>query len=375
MAIEIREVALGGNLKDFLNVVDHVYRADPNYVRPLDYDIKTRLSRKNPFFKHAEGTIFTAYRNGYCVGRVTAQICHAHLARHKDDAGFFGFLDTVDDPEVVRLLLDRARRWLSERGMKRMRGPLSLNLWDEAGVLIEGFDTPPMIMMPHHRPYQAGLIEAAGFERARTLYAWKYEVGTVSRRVRKAFDDVSAMPEVTARNMNMNNVEGDTRIVMDVFNEAWADHYGFVPYTSAELDKVAADFKLIVRPEITCIMFVHGEPAAVALAVPNLNEAIQDLHGKLLPTGLLKLLYRTKVQRPETARLIILGIKKKFRQDRKYAGLSLYMYARLNDAGHRLGIRWGELSWTDEANSAVNAGIKLMGGTVYKKYAIYERDV
>jgi hypothetical protein len=375
MAIEIREVALGGKLKDFLNVVDHIYRQDPNYVRPLDYDIKTRLSSKNPFFKHAEGTIFTAYRSGFCVGRVTAQICQGHLARHKDDAGFFGFLDTIDDPEVARALLDRAKRWLSERGMKRMRGPLSLSLWDEAGVLIDGFDTPPMIMMPHHRPYQAGLIEAAGLERVRTLYAWKYEVGTVSRRVRKAYDDVAAMPEVTARNMNMNNVEGDTRIVMDVFNDAWADHWGFVPYTSAELDKVAADFKLIVRPEITCLMFVHGEPAAVALAVPNLNEAIDDLNGKLLPTGLLKLIYRTKVQRPETARLIILGIKKKFRQDRKYAALSLYMYARLNDAGHRLGIRWGELSWTDEANSAVNAGIKLMGGTVYKKYALYEQEV
>jgi hypothetical protein len=259
--------------------------------------------------------------------------------------------------------------------MKRMRGPLSVSLWDEAGCLIEGFDSPPMIMMPHHRPYQAELIESAGLKRVRTLNAWRYEVGNVSRRVRKAYDDVSAMPEVTARPVNMKNVDGDTRIIMDVFNDAWADNYGFVPYTSAELDKLAADFKLIVRPEITCIVFVHGEPAAVALALPNLNESISDLHGKLLPLGLFKLLYRLKVQHPSTARLVILGIKKKFRQDRRYAALSLYLYARLNDAGRLLGIRWGELGWTDEANAAVHAGIKLMGGTVYKKYGIYEREV
>lgn len=375
MTLEIREVPLGGKLHDFLNVVDYIYRDDPNYVRPLDLDLKARLSRKNPFFEHADGTMFLAYRNGFCVGRISAQICRAHLARHKDDAGFFGFFDTIDNAEVAKALIARASRWLSDRGMKRIRGPLSWNLWEEAGCLVEGFDSPPMLMMPHHRPYQGGLIEAAGLTRVRTLCAWKYEVGNVSRRVRKAHEDVAAMPEVMARPINMRNLEADVRIVMDIFNDGWSDHYGIVPYTAKELDKLAADFKLILRPEITCIVFVNGLPAAFAVAVPNINEAIRDLNGKLLPTGLFKLLYRMKVERPETARLAFLGIKKEFRQNRRYAGLSLYLYARLNDAGYRLGIRWGELSWTDEANSAVAAGIKLMGGVPYKKYAIYEREL
>lgn len=375
MSLEIREIPLGGDLKQFLNVVDYIYRDDPNYVRPLDMDIKDRLSRKNPFFAHAEGTIFTAHRNNFCVGRVTAQIDREHLARHADDAGFFGFLDTIDDPTVAEALLARAARFCSDRGMKRMRGPLSLSINDETGCLVEGFDTPPMVMMPHHRPYQGGLIEQAGFQRTKTLFAWRYEVGNLKRRVSKALEDLEAMPEVTSRSVNMKNVEGDTRIVMDIFNDAWSENWGFVPYTEAELAKLARDFKLIIRPEITRIAFINGEPAAVAVALPNLNEAVRDLNGKLFPLGLPKLVYRLKVQRPETARLLILGIRKKFRSDRRYAGLSAYLYALLNNAGQKLGIRWGELSWTDEENGPVNAAIKMMGGHIYKQYGVYEREI
>jgi len=151
MALEIRETAIGGKLNDFLNVVDYVYRGDPKYVRPLDMEMKDRLSLKNPFFEHADGVIFTAHRNGWCVGRVTAQIDREHLARYKDDTGSFGFLDTIDDAEVTKALLDAASNWLRARGMKHIRGPLSLSLNDEMGCLVDGFDTPPMIMMPGRR--------------------------------------------------------------------------------------------------------------------------------------------------------------------------------------------------------------------------------
>lgn len=375
MAVEIREVALDGKLKEFLNVVDYIYRDDPHYVRPLDMDLKSRLSKKSPFFSHAEGTIFTAHRNGFCVGRITAQIDHEHLRRHHDDTGFFGFFDTIDDQEVATELLQRAADWLKDRGMKRIRGPFSLSINDESGCLVEGFDSPPMILMPHHRPYQSKLTEGAGFERVRTLYAWRYEVGNVKRRVAKAHADVDKLPEVTARHVNPDNVEGDSRIVMDVFNDAWAENWSFVPYTQAELKAFAKELKLILVPELTQIAFVHGEPAAVAVALPNINEVIHDFRGKLFPTGFVKLLYRLKVQRPQTARLAILGIKKKFRSKREYAALSTYLYAKLNEAGQKLGIRWGELSWTDEENGAVNAAIKMMGGSIYKKYAVFERSL
>jgi hypothetical protein len=375
MGLEIRETPIGGNLKDFLNVVDPIYAGDPNYVRPLDFELKQRLSKKNPFFEHGEGTVFTAHRNGSCVGRCTAQVDKGHLERYRDDVGFFGFIDTVNDAEVTRLLLERAGRWLQGRGMKRIRGPLSLNINEELGCLVEGFETPPMILMPHHRPYQGELIEQAGLTKLKDFYAWRYTVGDVPKRARKASEEIEALPEVRSRHANKKHLESEVRVIMDVFNDAWSDNWGFVPYTERELAKMAEDLNLLLEPRLTYITEVDGEPAAVALALPNINEAISDLHGKLLPFGLAKLLYRLKVKRPKTARLAILGIRKKYRNSRKYAALSAYLYARMNDSGRDLGIQWGELSWTLEDNGPVNVGIKFMGGKIYKRYRLYERPL
>ena len=259
--------------------------------------------------------------------------------------------------------------------MKHIRGPLSLNINEEMGCLIDGYDTPPMIMMPHHRPYQGGLIEKAGLSKIKDVYAWRYTVGEVPKRAQKAHDDIARMPEVRARQVDPKNLERDVRVVMDVFNDAWSDNWGFVPLTENELRKMAQDLKLILMPELTRIAEINGEPAAVAMALPNLNEMIKDLHGSLLPAGLPKLLWRLKVKGPQTARLVILGIKKKFRHMKQYAGLSIYLYAAMNEAGQKLGIRWGELSWTLEDNAPVNVGIKFMGGKIYKTYRLYQRDL
>ncbi len=375
MSIEIRRTPIGGNLKDFLGVVDTIYKGDPNYVRPLNLELKQRLSPKHPFFLHGEGLLLTAYRDGVCVGRSSAQIDREHLARYKDDAGFFGFFDTIDDPEVAKALLDAAAHWLRDRGMKRMRGPLSLSINDEMGCLIEGFDMPPMIMMPHHRPYQGGLIEAAGLTKVKDAFAWRYTVGEVPPRARKAHDEVLAMPEVTFRHIDMKHVDAEVRTVMDIFNDGWQDNWGFVPLTEAELTKTAQDMKLILRPELTIIVSIDGEPSAVALALPNLNEVIPDFSGKLTPVTAAKLIWRLKIQKPRTARLIILGIRKKFRHVKRYAGLSTFMYAQMNQYGQRCGLDWGELSWTLEDNTPVNLAIKFMGGKIYKKYRLYEREL
>jgi hypothetical protein len=375
MTVEIRKSPVGVRMDDFLNVVDYLYRGDPNYVRPLDLDIKQRVSLKNPFFDHAEGVVFTAYRNGWCIGRCTAQIDREHLARHQDDAGFFGFFDTIDDEEVARALLDAAASWLAERGMKRMRGPISLGINEEIGCLVEGFDTPPMVLMPHHRPYQGPLIEKAGLAKLKDVFAWRYTVGDVPNRARKAHDELDKLPEVRARHCDMKNFDAEVRTIVDVFNDAWADNWGFVPFSERELAKLAEELKLIVIPELTYIAEIDGEPAAVALALPNVNELIHDLGGKLAPLGLPKLLWRLKVVGPKTARLAILGIRRKHRAVRKYAGLSTYLYVKMNEAGRRCGIRWGELSWTLEDNAPVNVAIKFMGGKVYKRYRLYEREL
>ena len=375
MAIEIRETPIGGKTDQFLDVVDYIYRGDPNFVRPLDMDMKQRLSKKNPFFQHAEGVLFTAHRNGWCVGRASAQIDREHNDRYKDDVGFFGFFDTIDDEEVATSLLDSAGAWLKSRGMKRMRGPFSLSINEEMGCLVEGFDTPPMILMPHHRPYQGALIEKAGLPKLKDAYAWRYVVGDVPERARKAHDEIEALPEVKSRHVDMKNLDAEVRTIMDIFNDAWSDNWGFVPYTEAELQKLADDLRMIAVPDLTYITDIDGEPAAVAVALPNVNELIHDLKGSLFPFGLPKLLWRLKVIGPKTARLAILGIRKKHRATRKYAGLSTYLYTKMNRVGRDLGIQWGELSWTLEDNAPVNVAIRFMGGKIYKKYRLYEKTL
>jgi len=365
---------MGGPVKDFLNVVDVIYRGDHAYIRPLDMMLKDQLNpRKNPFFEHAEGAMFCAYRGGECVGRATAQLDREHLDRYKDATGFFGFFDTIDDKEVARELLARAERWLTSKGMKNARGPFSLGINEETGCLVEGFDTPPYFMMPHHKSYQGGLIEQAGYAKVKDFFAWKYTVGEPNARVKRAQEQIKAMPEISYRTASMKTLDKDVELLVDIYNDAWSDNWGFVPFTQSEIRKMASDFRLFIMPEITCIVSIDGEPAAVALALPNLNELVQDMHGKLFPLGLPKLLWRLKVSGPKSARLILLGIRTKWRHVRKYAALSAFMYAQMNDGGKKLGIREGELGWTLEDNGAVSAGIQLMGAKLYKKYRVYEK--
>lgn len=374
--LEIRQTPMGGNIKDFLGVVDTIYADDPRYIRPLDMDVGDRLNpKKNPFFEHAEGVVFTAYRDGRCVGRITAQIDREHLERHKDDVGFFGFLDTIDDEEVAKELLGRAEGWLRQRGMKRARGPMSLSMNEEVGCLIEGFDSPPVVLYPHHRPYQGALIEKAGYAKVKDLFSWRYEVGEVNARVKKAREEILALPELVARPFSKKDMDRDVKIALEVFNDAWSENWGYVPSTKKEADKMAADLKMFLVPEITRLVLIDGEPAAVAIAMPNVNELISDLKGKLFPLGLPKLLWRLKVEGAKSGRLLILGIKKKFRFQRKYAGLSLFLYAEMNDGGKKVGMTWGELGWTLEDNAAVNTGIRMMGAKKVKTYRIYERPL
>ncbi len=372
--VDIRVAPLGTNPREFLNLVDYLYQSDPHYVRPLDFDLAARLNpKKNPFFEHGEGVMLIARKNGRVVGRMTAQIDREHLARYQDATGFFGFLDTTNDQEVATALLREGERWLRANGMKRALGPMSLSINEEMGCLVEGFETPPYLMMPHHLPYQGALIEGAGYTKTKDVYAWHYKVGPLNSRVKKAMTDVLAMPEITVRPVNKKRLEDDVQIVVDIFNDAWGENWGFVPFTRNEVKKMAEDFQLILEPELTRIVYVNGEPAAMAIGIPNLNEAARDLGGSLFPTGAAKLLWRLKVEGTKSARLVLLGIRKKVRTQRKYAALALYLYGAMNEAGRSLGIEEGELSWTLEDNGPVNAGVRMMGAEIYKRYRVYER--
>ena len=377
MSLQIRQVDGDKRvLRAFLDVVDDIYAEDPHYVRPLDMDVSERLDKKkNPFFDHGEASAWVAFRDDKPVGRISASIDRGHLEIHDDDTGFFGFFDTIDDPDVGAELLKVAEHWLRERNMKAMRGPMSLSINEETGCLVDGFDAPPMIMMGHHRPYQGELIAQAGLEKVKDLFAWSYDVGPVPPRAQRAHDGIAALPEVETRMIDMKRFDEDVRSIMAVFNDAWSDNWGFVPATEREMEKTSQDLKLIAVPEITRLTFIDGEIAAVALALPNINELIHDAKGKLVPFGALKLLWRLRVRGPRSARLVILGIRKKWRNVRRYAGLSAYLYVQLNHSSHLLGLRYGELGWTLEDNAPVNVGIKMMGGKVYKTYRLYEKPI
>lgn len=375
--IKVTQHAPGGSIRPFIRAANEVFKDDPHWVRPLDFELKERLSpKKNPFFKRADVVLFTATKGGKIVGRCSAQIDHEHLRVWKDETGFFGFFDTIDDVEVGKALIGAAEKWLRERGMKRMRGPLSLYANEEVGILIDGFDSPPVLMMGHSRPYQGRLCEAAGLTKEKDLLCWRYGREMVlPDRVLKAWEQVKSLPEVRLRSVDTRRMQAETEALMEIYNDAWTGKWGYVPALPDEVAKIAQDLKLIVDEDLAFMAEIDGKIAGMCIMLPNLNEAIQDLGGKLLPTGFLKLVYRLKVRHPKSTRLMMLGIKSEYRHVKKYGGLSAAMYVEVAKRGAAKGYEWGELSWTREDDAPINVAIRAMGAKVYKKYRVYEKRI
>ena len=250
--------------------------------------MKERLSpEKNPFFKRADVTLFTAWRGGRVVGRCSAQIDREHLRLWNDATGFFGFFDTVDDPAVGRALIDAAAKWLAARGMKRMMGPMSLYVNEVVGVLVEGFQHPPVLMMGAlSREWQGRIAEASGLMKEKDVLCWRYSTDSdFPDRVIKAYEQVKTLPEVRLRSVNPKNMRAELEAIMDIYNDAWSGKWGVVPALPDEVAKVAKDLKLLIDPDLAFMADVHGKPAGMCIMLPNVNEAIRDLGGKLLPSG------------------------------------------------------------------------------------------
>ncbi len=370
--IEIRAHQLGTELADFFAVGRTVFRDDPNWIPPLRMMVKDRLSPKSPFFQHAEGVYFTARRAGELVGRITAQIDREHLRRYDDRTGFFGFFDTVDDADVAEALLNAASQWHKQRGITKVRGPMNLSINQEIGVLVEGFSTPPMVMMPHSRAYQDAVYRKIGLEKAKDVLAWRWDVtGQMPRRAEKALREMKEQG-VVFRQVDLGS-EMDQLI--EIQDDAWRGNWGHVSMTPAEAHQLRTELSLLIDPAIAIVCEIDGDLAGMALAVPNLNEAIHDFSGKLDPLKVAKLLFRLKLKRPESARVALLGIKNTYRKQKKYMPLALGLIAELNRRGHESGYKWAELSWTVEDNGPVNSLIKTAGGAVYKRYRIYEKEI
>ncbi len=378
MPVEIRRHELGRDLAAFERAGFVVFADDPNWVPPLSMVLRERLTPgKDPFHLHADVALFTAWKDGRLVGRMSATVDRKWLSTWNDATGHFGYFDTIDDVEVAEALFAHAERWLVGKGMKRVNGPMSLSAVQEIGILVDGFDTPPMVDMAHSRRYQGALAERCGYVKEKDLLCWRYEAGSeINARTLKAWESICSLPEVRIRSVNRRRLRNELGIVMEIYNETWAGKWGYVPIGSSELDKMARDLSLVLDPDLAFIAEVDGKPAGMCITIPNLNEAIADLGGSLFPFGFAKLLYRTKVRNPKTSRLILLGVRESIRkQVKRYGGLSAAMYVEVARRGTAKGYRWAELSWTREDDAPINLGIRSMGAKVYKTYRVYEKQL
>jgi hypothetical protein len=376
MSIEVREHELGKDTADFIRAGFEVFRGDPAWIPPLDMLMKERLDpKKDPVHHHADVALFTAWKDGVLVGRTSATVDRAWLEQWKDETGHFGYFDTIDDEDVARALLDRAEAWLRAKGMKRVNGPMSLNANQEIGVLVEGFEHPPVIDMAHSRAWQGGLAEKCGYKKEKDLLCWRYEATQgFNDRTQKAWEAIAKTPEVVLRSVDVKRMREELGVIMEIYNETWAGKWGYVPISSAELDKIAQDLSLVLDPEVAFIADIDGKPGGMCIMVPNLNEVTADLGGNLFPFGWAKLLWRTKVNHPASTRLILLGVREEYRKNvKRYGPLSAAMYVEVAKRGIAKGYKWAELSWTREDDAPINLGIRSMGAKVYKKYRVYDK--
>ena len=261
--------------------------------------------------------------------------------------------------------------------MKRVNGPMSLNANQEIGLLIEGFEHPPMLDMAHSPGVPGGSRGEVRVREGERPLCWRYDstIGFNERTV-KAGETMKKQPEVVLRSMSIRNLRKELQITTDIYNETWTGKWGYVPLSNAEIDKMVADFSIVLDPDIAFVAEINGEPAGMCIAVPNLNEATADLGGKLFPFGWAKLLWRIKVSHLSSVRLIILGVREKYRKQVKHYGtLSAAMYVEVAKRGLGKGYTFGELSWTREDDTPINLGIRFMGGTVHKKYRVYEKTL
>ena len=373
--IRITAVDSDAALDRFLSVPAGVFAEDPAWIAPLFLERRMHLSpRHNPYFQHARWQAWIAWRGGDPVGRISAQIDALHLERYADATGFFGMLDAEDRQDTFAALLGTAEQWLRERGIRRVRGPFSLSINEETGLLVDGFDTPPVFMMGHSRPHYAPRIEGQGYRKA---------VDTLAYWIRSDFKPSPVMAKLVAaaekrvrvRLLDRKRFDAEIELLRDIFNDAWEQNWGFLPFTAAEFRELGQNLRFLVDPGLIRIAEVDGEAAAFMVVIPNVNEAIRGLNGRLLPFGWAKLLWRLKVRHPATARVPLMGVRRKFQRTRLGPALAFLVIAAAQPRTRELGVKDVELSWILESNEGMRSIIESIGGYAYKRYRIYEREL
>ena len=373
-SLHVKKVEGKSALNDFIRLVWPLYRQDPVWVPPLMLERRMQLSPSNPYFDHAKYCSWIAIRNGNPVGRISAQIDELYLERHQNATGFFGMLESEDNAPTFQILLETAEAWLRKRGMQRISGPFNLSINQELGLLVDGFDTPPSVMMGHAPPYYGNRIEENGYDKEKDLLAYLIEAGFVNLDKIKSIAD-KTKSRVFTRPLQKSNFGKELKIIRDIFNDAWSANWGFTPFTDAEFEQLGKDLKLVVKEELVSIAEVNGEPAAFLVVLPNLNEVIGDLDGRLLPFGWLKMLWRLKVKYPKTARIPLMGVRRRYHDTVLGAALAFAVIAAILEPAIKLGINAMELFWILEDNMGMRKIIESISGRAYKTYRIYQKQL
>jgi GNAT superfamily N-acetyltransferase len=374
VTVEVSAVAGGRELKQFIDLPYRLHANHPLWVPPLRIERRIFLSRRmNAFFSHGEAEYFLARRDGRVVGRISAHVNHAFNEHHGRNWGWFGFLEFEDDPDALRALLDAATAWNRERGGERVVGPASFAMNDESGVLIEGYELRPMILQPWNPPYYQQRLEEAGLSKAMDLLMWKLEVSDRSRVLPVIFelaDKVQSEHGIRVRPMRRWQLRKDLDAFAEVYNSAWSRNWDFVPYSKKDLDAYAQELQLAFDKHWFMIAEREdtGEVVGMAITVPDLNQVLERMNGRILPFGWWQFLNKRRII--TRVRVGFLGVKPEY----QHTGVAAKLYVEHFNAAATTRQSGGEMGWILETNTAMNRGMEAMGGRVVKRYRMYERD-
>jgi GNAT superfamily N-acetyltransferase len=377
--VRVDRVAGRADLAAFVNLPFTLYKNDPNWVPPLKADVRKLLdSEHHPFYgggREASIELFLARDGRSVVGRIAAILNHAHNRAHEENVAFFGFLETVNRPEVANALLAAAEEWARGHGVDAVRGPANPSTNYECGLLVEGFDSPPVLMMTYNPPWYADLIEGAGYAKAKDLYAYISPVHDASlERLKKLGARAERRnPGLTTRSINLKDFDAEVALVKELYNAAWEKNWGFVPVSSAEFDALAGELKDLVHPDLVRIAFIDDEPVGFILTVPDWNPVLADIGGSLWrhPIKLIRHMLFTKAASLAGIRVILLGMREGFRN----RGIESLLFANGIEVALEAGYEWCEYSWILEDNERTKGAVRLMGGELYKIYRMYEKGL
>ena len=375
--LNIRPVSTKQDRKAFVDFAWTVYKDDPAWVPPLKDEVHGLLDpKKNPWFGHGRAALFLAERGGRVVGRISAQVDDLVLVHMEPGLGQWGMFEALDG-EAAAALIARAEQWLRDEGMTKALGPISISIWDEPGLLIDGFDQPPMVMMGHHRPEYRAWIEAAGYEKAKDLYTYQLDiridmVPLIDRLIKAGEKN----PRIRIREVDKGKFDKEAAIIMGLLNDAWSDNWGYVPLTEAEIAYAGKKLKPIIYEDLVRIAEVDGEPAAFMITIPDINEMIADLNGELFPFGWAKLLWRLHKPRTKRVRVPLMGVAKKW-QGTRLAGQLAFMLIEFTrrTCVEKYGVHFGEFGWVLEDNQGMMSIAQLPGADINHTYRIYQRKL